>query len=109
MYCMCSNYKVDLLIYSFYSDLFIHMVISILLLFNIFDQFYEVKGAVLYYSFFSSTCFLSVSTPCCMVYSLLLHVVAQSLKPVKRLATCKRAQQLLTLLGVLGVVASACT
>ena len=33
---------------------------------------------------------------CCCV---LLGVVAQSLKPVKRLATCKRTQQLTTLLG----------
>ena len=40
---------------------------------------------------------------CCCV---LLRVVAQSFKPVKRLARCKREQQLPTLLGV---VASVCT
>ena len=33
-----------------------------------------------------------------------LRVVAQSLKPVKLLATCKRAQQLPTLLGVVACV-----
>ena len=43
------------------------------------------------------------SVACCCV---LLGVVAQSLKPVKRLATCKRAQQQPTLLGA---VASVCT
>ena len=37
----------------------------------------------------------SVCTPCCM----LLGVAAQSFKPVKRLATCKRTQQLPALLG----------
>ena len=37
-------------------------------------------------------------TPCCM----LLDVVAQTLKPVKLLATYKRAQQLPTMLGVVG-------
>ena len=36
----------------------------------------------------------SVCTPCCV----LLGVVAQSLKPVKLLATCKRTQQLPTML-----------
>ena len=89
------------------------MVISILLLFNIFDQFYEVKGAVLYYSSFSSTGFLSVSTPC----SMLLLVVAcccskfetgQTFSYVQTGATTPNNVGL-TMLGVLGVVASACT
>ena len=44
----------------------------------------------------------SLCTPCCMLFG----VAAQSLKPVKLLATCKRTQQLTTLLGV---VASVCT
>ena len=36
---------------------------------------------------------------CCVRLHSLLHVVAQKLKPVKLLATCKRTQQLPTLLG----------
>ena len=36
---------------------------------------------------------------CCVRLPNLLHVVARSLKPGKRLATCKRTQQLPTLLG----------
>ena len=47
----------------------------------------------------------SVCTPCCMLLRI-VGVVAQSLKQVKRLATCKRAQKLPTLLGA---VASVCT
>ena len=39
---------------------------------------------------------------CCAV---LLGVVAQSLKPVKLLATCKRTQQLRKMLGVVASVA----
>ena len=38
---------------------------------------------------------VSVCTPCCV----LLRVVAQSLKPVKLLPTCKRTQQLPTMLS----------
>ena len=40
--------------------------------------------------FFQSPVTTKVYTPCCM----LLRVVAQNLKPVKLLATCKRTQQL---------------
>ena len=40
--------------------------------------------------FFQSPVTTKVCTPCCM----LLRVVAQNLKPVKLLATCKRTQQL---------------
>ena len=36
---------------------------------------------------------------CCVRLHTLLHVVAQNLKPVKLLATCKRTRQLPTLLG----------
>ena len=36
---------------------------------------------------------------CCVRLHILLHVVAQCLIPVKRLATCKRTQQLPTWLG----------
>ena len=36
------------------------------------------------------------------VASVLLGIVAQSLKPVKLLATCNQMQQLLKMLGVLG-------
>ena len=42
------------------------------------------------------TCCVRLHTPCCMLLGV---VSAQSLKPVKLLATCKRTQQFLTLLG----------
>ena len=112
MYCMCSNYKVDLLIlstliYSF-TWLFQYCYYSI---YSINST--KVKGAVLYYSSFSSTGFLSVSTPC----SMLLLVVAcccskfetgQTFSYVQTGATTPNNVGP-TMLGVLEVVASACT
>ena len=48
------------------------------------------------------TCCTSVCTPyCIMPRRVLLGVVAQSLKPVKLLATCKQTKQLPTLLQLL--------
>ena len=47
---------------------------------------------------------------CCVRFHTLLHVVAQSLKPVKLLAACKRTQQLPPLLANnIGSVASVWT
>ena len=40
----------------------------------------------------------------CVSLHILLNVVAQSLKPVKLLATCKRMQQLRKMLGVVASV-----
>ena len=97
MYCMCSNYKVDLLILS-------TLIYSFTWLFQYcYYSIYSINSTKLRVQFYIIHPFLPPVSfpfphpvPC---YCLLLHVVAQSLKPVKRLATCKRAQQLLTMLG----------
>ena len=63
----------------------------------------DVKYWLLYLFLFALLRPFAHPVACCCVS---LGVVAQSLKQVKRLATCKRAQQPPTLLGA---VASVCT